>query len=178
MIYGERIRFRAVEREDLPRFVAWLNDPEVLQGLLLYLPLSLNDEENWYESMMKRPTDEHPMVIEIQQADEWLPIGNCGFVKIDWRNRSGEIGIFIGEKRLWNQGYGTDAMRLLLQHGFHTLNLNRIALDVYNTNLRAVRSYEKAGFVHEGRKRQAIFKGGKYLDILQMSVLREEWEGR
>ena len=178
MIYGERIRFRAVEREDLPRFVAWLNDPEVLQGLLLYLPLSLNDEENWYESMTKRPTDEHPMVIEIQQPDEWLPIGNCGFVNIDWRSRSGDVGIFIGEKRLWNQGYGTDAMRLLLQHGFHTLNLNRIALDVYDTNLRAVRSYEKAGFVHEGRKRQAIFKDGKYIDILQMSVLREEWEGR
>ena len=178
MIYGERIRFRAVEREDLPRFVAWLNDPEVLQGLLLYLPLSLNDEENWYESMMKRPTDEHPMVIEIQQADEWLAVGNCGFVKIDWRNRSGEVGIFIGEKRLWNRGYGTDAMRLLLQHGFHTLNLNRIALDVYDTNLRAVRSYEKAGFVQEGRKRQAIFKDGKYIDILQMSVLREEWEVR
>jgi diamine N-acetyltransferase len=178
MIYGERIRFRAVEREDLPRFVAWLNDPEVLHGLLMYLPLSLNEEENWYESMMKRPTDEHPMVIEIQQADEWLPVGNCGFVNIDWRSRSGEVGIFIGEKRLWNQGYGTDAMRLLLQHGFHTLNLNRIALDVYDTNLRAVRSYEKAGFVHEGRKRQAIFKDGKYFDILQMSVLREEWEGR
>ena len=69
-------------------------------------------------------------------------------------------------------------MRLLLQHGFHTLNLNRIALDVYDTNLRAVRSYEKAGFVQEGRKRQAIFKDGKYIDILQMSVLREEWEGR
>lgn len=178
MIYGERIRFRAVEREDLPRFVAWLNDPEVLHGLLMYLPLSLNEEENWYESMMKRPTDEHPMVIEIQQADEWLPVGNCGFVNIDWRSRAGEVGIFIGEKRLWNQGYGTDAMRLLLQHGFHTLNLNRIALDVYDTNLRAVRSYEKAGFVHEGRKRQAIFKDGKYFDILQMSVLREEWEGR
>jgi RimJ/RimL family protein N-acetyltransferase len=178
MIYGERIRFRAVEREDLPRFVAWLNDPEVFQGLLLYLPLSLNEEENWYESMMKRPTDEHPMVIEIQQADEWLPVGNCGFLNIDWRSRSGEVGIFIGEKRLWNRGYGTDAMRLLLQHGFHTLNLNRIALDVYDTNLRAVRSYEKAGFVQEGRKRQAIFKDGKYFDILQMSVLREEWEGR
>jgi RimJ/RimL family protein N-acetyltransferase len=121
--------------------------------------------------------DEHPMVIEVQQADSWLPIGNCGFIKIDWRSRSGEVGIFIGEKRLWNQGYGTDAMRLLLRHGFDTLNLNRIALDVYDTNLRAVRSYEKAGFVHEGRKRQAIFKGGKYVDILQMSVLRQEWAG-
>ncbi len=45
MIYGKRIRLRAIEREDLPRFVAWLNDPDVLQGLLIYLPLSLQDEE-------------------------------------------------------------------------------------------------------------------------------------
>jgi diamine N-acetyltransferase len=178
MIYGERIRLRAIEREDLPRFVAWLNDPDVLQGLLIYLPLSLTDEENWYENMLKRPMDEHPLVIEIKQAEDWLPIGNCGFMNIDWRCRSGEVGIFIGEKQLWNQGYGTDAMNLLLKHGFNTLNLNRVALDVYDTNLRAVRSYEKAGFVHEGRKRQAIFKEGKYIDILQMSVLKQEWEGR
>jgi diamine N-acetyltransferase len=176
MLYGERIRFRAVEREDLPLFVAWLNDPEVLQGLLLYLPLSLQDEENWYENMMKRPVDEHPVVIEVQQADGWLPIGNCGFINIDWRCRSGEVGIFIGEKRLWNQGYGTDAMQLLMRHGFTTLNLNRIALDVYANNLRAVRCYEKVGFVHEGCKRQAIFKDGEYVDLLQMSVLRQEWE--
>ena len=178
MIYGERIRLRAIEREDLLRFVNWLNDPDVLQGLLIYLPLSLQDEEKWYENMMKRPMDEHPMVIEIQQAEGWLPIGNCGFMNIDWRCRSGEVGIFIGEKRLWNQGYGTDAMNLLLQHGFNTLNLNRVALDVFDTNLRAVRSYEKAGFVHEGRRRQAFFKDGKYVDILQMSVLRQEWESR
>jgi RimJ/RimL family protein N-acetyltransferase len=78
---------------------------------------------------------------------------------------------------LWNQGYGTDAMRLLLRHGFETLNLNRIMLDVYDTNPRAVRSYEKAGFIHEGRKRQGMYKNGRYIDILQMSVLREEWQG-
>ena len=178
MIYGERIRLRAVERDDLPRFVAWLNDPEVLQGLLIYLPLSQAAEENWYENMLKRLPDEHPMAIEVKQADGWLHIGNCGFMNIDWRCRSGEMGIFIGEKQLWNQGYGTDAMRLLLRHGFDTLNLNRIALDVYDTNLRAIRSYEKVGFVHEGSKRQAIFRDGKYCDILQMSVLRQEWEGQ
>jgi diamine N-acetyltransferase len=177
MIYGERIRLRAIERADLPRFVDWLNDPEVLQGLLIYLPLSSQDEENWYENMTKRPMDEHPMVIEVEQGEDWLPIGNCGFINIDWRSRSGDVGIFIGEKRLWDQGYGSDAMHLLLRHGFNTLNLNRVALDVYATNLRAIRSYEKVGFVHEGRRRQAIYKDGEYVDILQMSVLRQEWKG-
>jgi diamine N-acetyltransferase len=177
MIYGERVRLRAIEQEDLPRFVAWLNDEEVTQGLMHYLPLSMADEESWYEGMRQRPADQRPLMIEVRVGDEWTPVGDCGFFNIDWRIRSAEVGIFIGEKSLWNQGYGTDAMRLLLHHGFETLNLNRIMLDVYDTNPRAVRSYEKAGFIHEGRKRQGMYKDGRYIDILQMSVLREEWKG-
>ncbi|MCU0489376.1 MAG: GNAT family N-acetyltransferase, partial [Anaerolineales bacterium] len=170
MIYSGRIRLRAPERSDIPRFVAWLNDPEVRAGLLVSLPLSTADEEGWFEAMLKRPLEEHPLTIEVRQGDDWLPVGNCGFHNIDWRCRAAEVGIFIGEKSLWNQGYGTEVMRLLLKHGFHTLNLNRIALDVYETNPRAIHSYEKAGFVHEGRRRQAMFKDGRYVDILQMSV--------
>ncbi len=176
MIYLGRIRLRAPERSDIPRFVAWLNDPEVRAGLLVSLPLSTADEEGWFENMLKRPMEEHPMTIEVRQGDNWLPVGNSGFHSIDWRCRAAEVGIFIGEKSLWNQGYGTEVMRLLLKHGFNTLNLNRIALDVYETNPRAIRSYEKAGFVHEGRRRQAMYKDGRYVDILQMSVLRSEWQ--
>lgn len=176
MIYSGRIRLRAPERSDIPRFVNWLNDPEVRAGLLVSLPLSTADEEGWFEAMLKRPLEEHPMTIEVRQGDDWLPVGNCGFHNVDWRCRAAEVGIFIGEKSLWNRGYGTEVMRLLLKHGFHTLNLNRIALDVYETNPRAIRSYEKAGFVHEGRRRQAMYKDGRYVDILQMSVLRSEWQ--
>jgi len=65
---------------------------------------------------------------------------------------------------------------LLLRHGFLTLNLNRVFLRVFETNPRAIRSYEKAGFIHEGRLRQAEFRDGQYVDILLMSVLRSEWE--
>jgi len=175
MIYGDKIRLRAIERKDLPRFVEWLNDPEVIQGLLFYLPMSLTEEEGWYENMLKRPPAEHPMVIEIHEGNEWVMIGNCGVHNVDWRCRSSEVGIVIGEKRFWNHGYGTQAMQLLLQHCFDTLNLNRVALDVYENNPRAIRSYEKAGFRQEGRKRQAMYKDGKYLDILSMSILRHEW---
>jgi RimJ/RimL family protein N-acetyltransferase len=176
MIYGERIRLRAVERADLPQFVEWLNDPEVRAGLLLHLPMSLAEEEVWFEGMIKRPPPEHPMVIEVQQGGGWVMIGNCGMHNIDARCRSAEVGIFIGDKRRWNQGYGTEAMRLLLRHGFETLNLNRIQLDVYEDNPGAIRAYEKAGFVHEGRKRQGMYKDGRYIDVLIMSVLRSEWD--
>jgi RimJ/RimL family protein N-acetyltransferase len=177
MIYGNQIRLRAPDRSDLPRFVAWLNDPDVRAGLMIVLPLSMAEEEEWFENMLKRPQAEHPLTIEILQGEEWLPVGNCGFNNIDWRSRVAEVGIFIGDKRFWNQGYGTEAMRLVLKTGFETHNLNRIYLQVYENNLRAIRAYEKAGFVHEGRKRQAMFKEGRYLDILLMSVLRSEWKG-
>ena len=171
MIYGERVRFRHTEREDLPAFVKWFNDPEVRQGLAIYLPMSLANEEKWFEGMLQRPLEEQVLCIEMKDGDEWRLIGNCGVFGIDKRVRSAEVGIMIGEKEYWNQGYGTEAMQLLLKHGFNTLNLNRIFLRVYETNPRAIRSYEKAGYVHEGRQRQAQYIDGQYVDDFIMSVL-------
>jgi RimJ/RimL family protein N-acetyltransferase len=95
---------------------------------------------------------------------------------INWKNRSAEVGIFIGDKRYWNQGYGRDAMVLMLRHAFYNLGLNRVSLRVYVTNPRAVHCYEKAGFVLEGRMRQAQFKDGKFIDVLLMSALASEWQ--
>ena len=115
MIYGKRIRLRAPERNDLPLFVGWLNIPEVRQGLAHYRPFSQVDEERWFDDMLNRPMDEHPMVIEIPDGDGWRPIGNCSYINIDWRNRFAEVGIFIGEVTCWNQGFGSEAMGLLLK---------------------------------------------------------------
>lgn len=176
MIYSERVRLRSIEREDLPRFVAWLNDPEVRQGISIYLPFSLAEEEGWFEDVLKNPPVERPLVIELRVGEVWEPIGSCGFLNLDWKNRSSELGISIGEKRYWNQGYGTEVMKLLLKHGFQTLNLNRIYLRVFADNPRAIRAYEKAGFVHEGCFRQAEYHLGHYIDVLFMSVLCTEWK--
>ncbi len=181
MIYSDRIRFRAVEHDDLPTFLRWMNDPEVIQGLGIYLPLSLADEEDWYAGVRKRLPEEHNLVIEIRTPEQesgeacWKMIGGCGFFNYDGRNRSSEFGISIGDKSCWNQGYGTEAVRLLVQHGFKTLNLNRIYLRVLDNNSRAIRAYEKAGFTHEGRQRQADYKNGRYVDLLVMSILKEEF---
>lgn len=175
MIYGERIRFRAAEREDLPTFVSWINDPEVRAGLSLYTPISQAAEEKWFENMIKQHPAQQVMVVEAKQGKEWIVIGNCGLIEVNWRLSSAEVGIMIGARNEWNKGYGTEAMRLLLRHGFETLNLNRVFLRVYEDNLGAIRAYEKAGFVHEGRLREAQFSDGKYKDVLLMSVLRSEW---
>jgi len=188
MITGDRIRFRAVEREDLPTFQGWVNDPDVRSGIGIYLPLSMADEQEWYDGVRKRQPDERNLVIEVRppfrqgglpalQVGEpaWKMIGGIGFFRLDYKNRSSEFGIMIGDKTYWNQGYGTEAVRLLLHLGFNTLSLNRIHLRVLENNPRAIRAYEKAGFKHEGRQRQAEFKDGKYIDLLVMSILKSEY---
>ena len=176
MIYGERVRLRHTEKEDLPLFVEWLNDPDVRRGLMLHLPLSIAEEQQWFETMLTSPQDERPLVIEAQNDDGWRMIGNSSFNNLDWRNRNAELGIFIGDKSSWDRGYGTEVMRLLVKHGFTTLNLHLIYLRVYENNHRAIRAYEKAGFVEEGRLRQMIYQDGQYLDVIFMSVLRTEWQ--
>ena len=178
IVYGKRIRLRAVEREDVQKFHEWVNDPDVTRGLLLSLPMSMRDEMEWFEGLAKREITQRPLSIEVRKGKAWKLIGNCGVFGIEWEHRSGELGIMIGDKSEWNKGYGAEVMTLLLRHCFETLNLNRAYLRVYEDNVRAVRSYEKAGFVLEGRQRQAVYKNGKYEDVLFMSVLRSEWDKR
>jgi len=184
MIYGKRIRLRRNERSDIPKFVDWLNDPEVRRYLLMDLPISQANEEQWFENMLKLPTNEQPFGIEIRETEpegsneQWRLIGNCSFMGFDQAARSAEVGLFIGDKSCWNKGYGTEVMQLLLGLGFGTLNLNRIYLRVDELNKGGIRAYEKAGFVHEGRFRQGTFKNGEYGDMLLMSVLRTEWDSK
>ncbi len=176
MIFGKRIRLRAIQRADLPLFMDWLNDPEVRQGLMVYQPLSIHDEEDWFELTRKNPTDERPLAIEILTETGWICIGNCGLFGISWRIRQAEFGIMIGAKQYWNQGYGTEALGLMLDYGFGTLNLNRIFLQVYQNNPRAIRAYEKAGLTNEGCLRSAHYQDGHYFDVFLMSMLRSEWQ--
>ena len=97
---------------------------------------------------------------------------------LDRLNGSAELGIFIGEKAEWGKGYGTDAVNALVDFGFDSLRLERIWLNVWTENDRARRSYEKAGFVHEGTLRHDRYEGGRYTDGHIMSILHDEWQSR
>lgn len=175
MIIGNHIRLRAIEKDDLPLFVRWLNDREVYQNLLVRSPISQAGEENWYEQHLARPAYTRTLLIEVELEAGWTPIGTIGFHDIDWINRSAEFGIMIGEKSQWNRGWGRQAVRLLLYQGFANLNLHRIYLYVHADNPRAIRAYQAAGFQVEGTLRQDIFKNGEYVDALLMGILRSEW---
>ena len=110
MIYGKRVRLRSAERSDLEKFVEWINDPEVTAGLTLFLPMSSVDEEKWFDTAMQKPQEEKPLVIDMKDGTDWRLIGNSSFFDFDWVARAAEVGIMIGDKTVWNQGYGTEVM--------------------------------------------------------------------
>lgn len=178
MIYGERVRLRAIERSDIPTFVRWFNDLEVRWYLLMYMPLSTAQKEQWFENMLQRQQRREDFIfaVEVRVGDEWVHIGHVGLHRINWKDRRAVFVIALGEKAYWNQGYGTDATRTILRFAFDELNLHRVELEVIDENARARRCYEKAGFRYEGTRRQAAFFEGKYHDVHWMSILREEFQ--
>ena len=161
---------RAIEREDLPAYVRWLNDPAVLKYFGNWIPCPQAQEEQWYERMLLDSSSRN-FAIEF----EGQHVGGAGFGSINGRNAGAEVGLFIGPPELWDRGLGYDTLRTLLRFGFEQMNLHRIYLRVYADNSRAISLYEKAGFRHEGRWRQAEYRHGLYYDILWMSILRSEW---
>lgn len=174
MIDGEKTRLRAIEREDIPHFVEWLNDPEVAYYLGRLPLLSRADEEHWFEETVR---DERHRILAIDTL-EGVHIGSIGLHNLDWRNSSAELGIMIGDKNYWSKGYGRDAIRSLLRFGFGELNLHRIFLRVYDFNPRAIRCYENVGFKHEGVFREAVYINGGYQNELVMGLLRDEFLAR
>jgi RimJ/RimL family protein N-acetyltransferase len=103
-------------------------------------------------------------------------IGFVGFDDLNWTDRDAFVAIGIGEADFWSKGYGSDAMRLFLRYGFGELNLHRISLTVFAQNPRAIHSYEKCGFQHEGCMRECILRDGQRSDMFFMGILRREWE--
>jgi RimJ/RimL family protein N-acetyltransferase len=171
-LIGHNIYFRALEKEDAPVLVPWFNDPEVTRSLLVFRPLSRLQEE---EFIAKANQDEHELTLGIALKSPDKLIGGIGLHGLDFRNRVAAFGIAIGDKLEWGKGYGTEATRVILQHAFESLNLNRVWLHVYEFNERGRRAYERVGFKKEGVLRQACFRDGRYWDAIVMGILREEW---
>lgn len=174
MIAHGSVFLRAAEREDIPRFVSWLNDYETSRTLALRAPLSIPLEERWFEHMVERQgTDSYHFVACL--AADGRPIGTIGLVELDLLNGSAGLGISIGAAADRGKGHGTDMLRALLGWAFGFLRLERIWLDVYAMNPGAMRVYERVGFKPEGVLRHAVFREGRYLDVHRMAILAEEW---
>lgn len=174
MLKGTNLSLRAITKDDLPLYVEWLNDVEVLRYLSLYRPFNIDDETDWYERYRKDDTRIN-FAIELNNGKH---IGSIGLNDIDHRRQVAELGIVIGDKESWGKGYCTEAIGLLLEHGFNSLNLNRIFLRVDTENIGGFKCYQKSGFIKEGELRESEFSEGTFRNIYIMSVLRNEYLNR
>lgn len=173
MLEGEKVRLRALERGDLPTIVRWFNDPEARRRLARVEPMSLAEEERWFEGLFRATTEVAFGIVEAGAGDAF--VGTCGLHRIDWRNRAAALGILIGERAARGRGLGRDATATLVEHAFANLGLHRIELEVLADNDVAVRCYAGLGFVHEGTRKDARFQGGQFVDLRVMRLLSTEW---
>ncbi len=174
ILEGDKVRLRPVREEDLPHFQRWLNDPDVLQWLTLILPKgpTMEEERQWWEAEQRNPND---IVWAIETRDGRL-LGDLA-LRPNPLGRWADLGIFIGEKAFWNQGHGTDAVRTVLRYAFAGMRLNRVSLTTDELNARALRCYEKCGFVREGLLRQQRLVDGQFRNSVLMGILRGEFLG-
>ena len=173
MYDGKLITLRAFDNSDLLRSLSYSNDYEVMRGAsgaILY-PSTVDDEARNIAKNTSYTSGEYQFAIEARDSREF--IGQCGFVKINWKNRVGEMAILIGEKAYRGRGYGQDAVSVLCRFGFDELNLHKIKALVFDFNAPALCCYEKCGFAREGILKEEIYREGAYHDVVCMALFRK-----
>ncbi len=172
-LVGKKCYLSPINVEDAEKYTKWLNDMEVT--INLGVPEGMITLENEKE-ILSRMAKEKECIFGIIDLKTDTLIGNCGLHRINHIHKKATFGIFIGDKKYWNKGYGTEAINLVLDYGFNLLNLNNIELHVFEYNKRAIKCYEKCGFKIMGKRRQDKIIGGKKYDTIWMDILAEEFE--
>ena len=170
-LLGDRIYLSPRNIEDVEKFTEWMNDFEVTDytgrsGQLM----SLEGERKY---LLEKANPEATFSIITTEEDKL--IGSVGLENINHINRTATLGIFIGDKEHLSKGYGTEAIRLLLDYGFNYMNLHSIQLQLMSFNERALKCYKKCGFKETGRIRENRFINGKYYDTIAMDILENEF---
>ena len=154
--------------------VRWYRDSELLR-LADADPAYMWSEKNRKEWIEKQDgQDANNFRFAIRTLSDDTLIGEVS-IHPQWVHADAWVGIGLGERKTWGHGYGTDAMRLIVQYGFIELNLHRISLGLHSYNDRALKSYEKVGFKVEGTMRQDTLREGRRTHGIYMGILRDEW---
>lgn len=165
-LVGTKCYLAPIDLNDAEQYTIWLNDQEVVKYLTLSNAVITVESE---KAVLPALANEHNYGIIDLQTEQL--IGNVGLIGIDNVHKTCEIGIFIGNKDFWNKGYGSEALCLLINYAYQTLNLNNIMLRVYSYNERAIKCYEKIGFKHIGRIREAKIRNQTKYDVVLMDIL-------
>ncbi|MCY9592983.1 N-acetyltransferase [Paenibacillus chitinolyticus] len=172
---SSRVSFRKTTEEDAAVYHTWRNDMEVMRTTNPSLDLFTYAETRQFVEQVILGSGTSKSYMILDKLSE-RPIGITSLIQLDFKNRSAECILDIGEKEFWGKGYGNESLRLLLNYAFHELNLHRVSLRVFAFNDKAVALYEKIGFKREGISRQALFREGQWHDLLHMGILQEEYK--
>jgi RimJ/RimL family protein N-acetyltransferase len=175
LLRGERIWLRPLERRDLPAYVAGINDTEVGGWAGYSFPFSVEMSAHWIDEIQERMGKGMGYFFAVCELGDDRFIGTTWLKDVNTYHANAELAIYMDRDHI-GAGWGTDAQRVLLEFGFHTLRLERIYLTVDAENARAIRSYEKVGFKTEGVMRRSWQMRGKLGDSLLMAILRDEWQ--
>ena len=171
------LELRELARGDLAAVKAWRADRDTVACLgAPFRYIGPEVDEAWFDSYMRGRANCVRCVV-VDADDPAIPLGLATLASINWVHRTCTFHIQVSPEAR-GHGVGGFALDGMLRHAFRDLGLNRVELDVLETNVRARRMYERAGFMVEGTRRQAAFKDGAYVDMVQMGLLREEWESR
>ncbi len=169
-LIGTQCYLSPIDMNDAEQYTVWVNDQETADFLSFACSnISFESEQSLLAELAKG----HNYGIIDRKTDKL--IGSIGLLNTNHINRSSEIGIFIGDKDYWSRGYGTEAMRLLLDYAYKKLNLHNIMLKVYAYNERAIKCYEKTGFKKAGEIREALIRNGKKHNIILMDIVPDDF---
>lgn len=171
---AEDFYLRPLKESDLTGgWPQWFNDPVVtrFQAKGIY-PNTLESQKSYYQSLSGSRTD---VVLAIIDRENELHIGNVGLHHIDYISRTAMLGIVIGEKAAWGRGIGSRSWRAITSYGFKVLNLHKICATYIEGNEKSLQCALSAGYEVEGQQKQQIFKDGRYLDLIHLGLLRENW---
>ncbi len=174
ILRGERIRLTAVDKDDLPAIGGWFEDAGFarLFDATPAAPKSKAALSQWLEDMQN---DKSGFLFGIRPVDGQTLLGYAELDGILWSNGTAWLGLGLGERDNWGQGYGAEAAQLVLNFAFNELNLRRVQLTVFSYNERAIALYEKLGFVREGVYREYLQRDGRLHDMILYGLLRREW---
>jgi RimJ/RimL family protein N-acetyltransferase len=173
LIESERICLRAVSLADAnENYQCWLNTPEITRFLeSRFHPTSLEQLQNYVKGMSE---DSRNFFLAIILKRDERHVGNIKLGPVDWIHRTAELGILIGERDCWGQGYATEAIKAVVEFAFDTLNLHKITAGAYSANEGSIKAFQKAGFEIEGVRKEQFYCEGKYLDGVLLGRLRDQ----
>lgn len=175
ILSGNRVVLRPITTADAEPMFGSLSDAESMRLTGTQQSFTL-EQVRQHCQRVAQADDRFDYAITLPGDPTYL--GEVVLNEIDWLNRSASFRIALASEKLFGKGYGTEATRLIIDFGFQTLKLHRIELEVYDFNPRAQHVYEKAGFVREGVRRDALLWNGRYQNAVIMSILEDEYAAK